>query len=223
MNRDWLRPVVEATASWFDDSVRFEEYEVFMQRGVERLGRALRVPDDQPDWAGEFRLALNNLEKTGISLLEPRGLSAAPSLSLPEFQHSMAWIEGNSRSIVAKGTVERSTASHLLSLLVHSGQADRYDLKPMLETLLRHIELRRKRCLQLREGGTPTDRWLELDNTAILMARAARIFNDLRYLNAALKLIDWALPVHRRSVPAELLSRYMLALSEVHASLEVLV
>jgi hypothetical protein len=224
MKKDWLGSFVQVVASWFEDAVNHEEYEHFLRRAVERLGRAVRSPEDQPAWAGELRLALSNLEKAGIVLNEPAGLQAEASLRLPEIEDSLEWIDRQSkRSIVVKGTVERSTASHLITLLQHSNLANEYDLKPIFKTLMRNIELKRKRGLQLRSGGNTTDRWFELHDTAILMARGACTYNDLRYLNSALKLIDWALPVHRRSVPVELLARYVLAVSEVQAALEVLV
>jgi hypothetical protein len=167
---------------------------------------------------------LDNLNHAGFYVNEPPSLPADASFELPELQHSLDWIEQYSdRSIVIEGTVERSTASHLITLLQRPEQTKIRDLKPMLEALMRNIELRRQRCLQLRNGGSPIDRWFELHDTVILMARAASRYNDIRYLNAAIKLIDWALPVHRRSVPVDLLARYILAVSEVQSAFEELI
>jgi hypothetical protein len=223
MGRNWLSPVVEFAASCFDDSASRETYEHFLNQGAAQLKRALKTPAEQPDWAGEFRQALKNINHTGLEIHDPPRFSADPAFKLPGFEQSKEWFsQRGSHEIVMKGAVDRSTASHLLSLLKHTQGTDGSDLIAAVEVLLRNIELRRKRCLQLRNSGSPTDRWFELHDTAILIARAAVRFNDLRYLNAGLKLTDWALPVHRRSVPADLLTRYILAVSEVHLALEKL-
>jgi len=51
-------------------------------------------------------------------------------------------------------------------------------------------------------------------SVAVLFARAARRRGDLRFLNAAFKLNDWAYPVHRRIRPGPRLARYLLSLAE---------
>ena len=49
---------------------------------------------------------------------------------------------------------------------------------------------------------------------AILFSREARRSGDLRMLNAALKLNDWAFPTHRRLPPSPRLARFLLSLAE---------
>lgn len=222
MKRDWFEPLVQAAESWLDDSAGEAEYERFVRRSVDDLGRALQDPVDQPPWAGELQQAVENLKKTSIEFSESFGSSEATALRLPAEEQAVEWLNVRSEmGIVDKGSVERFTAIHLLSILQGQDGAGDLQIKAFVETLLRHVELRRKRCLRLSHGGS-TARWFEKHDTAILLARGARKYNDLRYLNAAMKLIDWALPVHRRSVPTDLLARYVLAVSEVQLAFEAL-
>ncbi len=58
--------------------------------------------------------------------------------------------------------------------------------------------------------------WLAI---AILFARAARRRGDLRFLNAALKINDWAYSPHRRIRPGPRRGRYLLSLAEQEMAL----
>ncbi len=85
-----------------------------------------------------------------------------------------------------------------------------------LQSLLRHVEIRGAKCLHpLFPMATPAQQWLEKHDVAILFARSARRRQDLRLLNAAMKLNDWSYPSHRK-MPVT--PRYLLALAEQEKS-----
>lgn len=223
MKRRFLGPIVRLVQSIFDDSVADDEYHNFLQRCITLLMRALQEKTEAPSWSGEFRLALENLEAAGYPVTEPEKFAAEAYLVLPAGYQAQAWLsERKNIGIIVSGKIERFMALNLLAHLDHTTESSAQDLNNSLESLLRHIEIHRKASVNLREAGSPLERWYEVNDTAILFARAACLQNDLRYLNAAMKLTDWALPVHRRSVPVELLARYVLAVSEVRRAYKVL-
>lgn len=62
-----------------------------------------------------------------------------------------------------------------------------------LERLLRHIEVKKKHCLSpIIPAAGPSEEWIEKHRMAILLAKQARRSHDLRFLNTALKLNEWA-------------------------------
>jgi hypothetical protein len=224
MKRDWLRPLVRIAESWFDDSVSKDEYARFLQVSIEYLQRAIQNSTESLSWNAEFWLALENIEKTSIHVAKNVQRSDDGAMALPALNQALAWFnETGEGGLIERGAVERFTALYLITILNHRDDQQAPAIESSVERLMRHVELRRKKCLQLRDDRRLSERWFELNDTAILMARSACSYGDLRYLNAALKLTDWALPVHRRSVPVDLLVRYVLAVSEVQSSFEVLV
>jgi hypothetical protein len=224
MRGDWLHPLVRIAESWFDDSVSKDGYAQFLQMSIGHLQLALQHSTDPPSWTAEFWLAMNNLEKTSIQIAGHIQQPDDGAIALPALNQALPWFAKTIKGgLIVNGAVERFTALHLLTLLFHRDDRRVPAIEPSIEKLMRHVELRRKKCLQLRGDRRPSERWFELNDTAILMARSARAYADPRYLNTALKLNDWALPIHRRSVPVDLLVRYILAVSEVQSSFEVLV
>jgi hypothetical protein len=61
----------------------------------------------------------------------------------------------------------------------------------LLERTLRHVEVKRQDCLSSPIGADSPSRWLERHDVTLAFCRAARRHNDLRFLNAALKMTDW--------------------------------
>lgn len=94
-------------------------------------------------------------------------------------------------------------------------------LSSNLESLLRHVEVKRSTCLPLllRPPGEPAyppeSAWIERSTLSLLFTRHARQSADYRFLNAALKLNDWGYSFHRRLVlVAPPLVRYLRAVAE---------
>ncbi len=84
-------------------------------------------------------------------------------------------------------------------------------LTDMLEHLLRHIEVRRRGCFQQRFWQRE-DSWSMRHRAALLLSEYALRVKDLRFLNAALKLNDWAFPRYRRGSSRKNLPLYLAAL-----------
>ncbi len=84
-----------------------------------------------------------------------------------------------------------------------------------LEKLLRHVEVRRKSCLPVLTASVFADQlWLERHAIAALFCRVARRHHDLRFLNAAFKLNDWAFTDPQSKSSPALLSAFLQALEE---------
>ena len=83
-----------------------------------------------------------------------------------------------------------------------------------LERLLRHVEVKRKEALIARQDTPDSDTlWLERHAVALLFCHQAIRSHDLRFLNAALKLNDWAFPYYQRPVSELRLAGYVQALT----------
>lgn len=85
-----------------------------------------------------------------------------------------------------------------------------------MEKTLRHVEVKRRQCFVTSESPrlTHTQLWNKRHEIAILFCRYARLHNDLRYLNAAFKLNDWAFKRYQHSRPSEAKTMYLAALQE---------
>jgi DNA-binding transcriptional MerR regulator len=111
------------------------------------------------------------------------------------------------------------TMPMLLALFIENGSESDQELRLVIEALLRHVELRRERALELSPPGSRESQWAERHYAAILLARAASAYQAPRYLNAALKLNDLAWQTHRRFRPDQIHMLYLRALAEVEVAL----
>ncbi len=87
----------------------------------------------------------------------------------------------------------------LLSLIesAPTGQAEhlRAYARCVLDRLIRHLEVKREDALSFSTSSLPhnADPTLERIRFSLVLLQASRVFADLRYLNTALKTIDWHL------------------------------
>ena len=125
------------------------------------------------------------------------------------------------KGVVSKSVVKRDAGKMLDTIRSHANEPT--ELKPHLEKLLRHVEVRRERCLTDFDPPTATlsDRWRQLLDVAILFSRYARQHRDIRFLNAALKLGDWALDGGAERLGPEIDARLLLSLAEQEASYDL--
>ena len=88
-----------------------------------------------------------------------------------------------------------------------------------IESILRIVEVKRKKILKAySQKLTGDEKIREGLRISILLSRTARRHNDLRYLNAALKMNDWYYPIFRSIVSGKSLIYYLLALTEQEKS-----
>jgi hypothetical protein len=116
--------------------------------------------------------------------------------------------------VVGRGGLLAGAGAALQTVLEHPESRCSPALDAALEALLRNVETRRRDGLRISQGGEQADRWMEWLSIAVLFSRASRRRQDLRLLNAALKLNDWAFPAHRRLPAGPRLARYALSLAE---------
>jgi hypothetical protein len=64
--------------------------------------------------------------------------------------------------------------------------------------------------------------WLERHAVAVLFCHQAQCSHDLRFLNAALKLNDWAFPYYQKPVSKQRLASYVQALNAQEQAIQEL-
>lgn len=190
---------------WFDDSIPAGTLRAFLAAGLERCQQA------------EARLSAQAwVELARAVALFQAGTRSQEAISTPARGSGAGLLPLTGKIVTGRG-VAPGTGD---SLLWHFENGALLDAE--LETLLRHVEVKRRQCLQLDPPGAVEDFWLERHAVAILFCRAARAHGDWRLLNAALKLNDWAFPAQRRLPAGDRLARYLLALAEQETALEAL-
>jgi hypothetical protein len=130
-----------------------------------------------------------------------------------------AWLAASSDGkVVGRRGLVAGAGEALCFLLENPRGSSETTLDTALEALLRHVEARRKDGLRLSNTPEGTDPWMEWLSVAVLFSRASRSRADLRLLNAAFKLNDWAYPAHRRLSLGPRLTRYLLSLAEAETT-----
>ncbi|MEJ2011004.1 MAG: hypothetical protein P8X64_02140 [Anaerolineales bacterium] len=203
----------------FEKGLDQAQVETYLQSGVQQLLSACRAEEaGQAAWYRDGIRVLRHTIELGLLSSAPEDLVLdAPS---PEYEREQgqAWRERlEEGDLIRRDGVRAGTMTALNSLL--RDPANDSVLQPVIESLLRHVELRRERALQLSPGGSEDEMWIEKHGAAILLARAAQRFHDPRYLNAALKLNDRAWRFHRRVRLDRRHVLYLYALSEAELGL----
>jgi hypothetical protein len=214
-------PLFHWAARLLDESIPASELRSFLARSLERAETAFHsnqslLPLPAPS---ELALARRLATEAGIPANPSTNhihLADTATVSSDDLRKWLGFLpEG--KLTPSKG-ISVGTGDILLALLdSHLPEATAF-LQPSLETLLRHVETRRKDCLPLSPPGPAEAAWMEKHAFAILFARTSRHQRDLRFLNAAMKMNDWAYPGHRRLPVGPRLVRYLLALAEQERS-----
>jgi hypothetical protein len=115
-------------------------------------------------------------------------------------------------------------SGHMLDwLAVHGDAAAKALVNDNLERLLRHVEVKRKDALVAQQDKPDQDTlWLERHAVAVLFCHQAQCSHDLRFLNAALKLNDWAFPYYQKPVSKQRLASYVQALNAQEQAIQEL-
>lgn len=197
--RSLLSPLLRLGESILDQTRSVAE----VVKYLELSSRELRANSEMievraPRWAAHARLTLALLVELGyLDPVQPT-VSVMRGDVLPTHNEAHAWMdELAGRMPVSRDGVPPGTSVMLASLLESEGASAGEFVIGCVERLLRHVELRRIQAFPSTTGTRADDLWLEKHQAAILLARAAEILDDLRYLNAALKLNDLAYPAHR--------------------------
>ncbi len=216
MIRSLVSPLLHLGESVLDPTRSTAEVVECLARGSRGLRVSLGIIEARsPDWAAHARLTLNLLAELGY--LDP--MQPPESLDrdtvLPTHGAAEAWREGLAGRIpVSRAGIPMGTSAMLASLLELEGLSAGDFVLECIERMMRHVELRRTQAFPPIAGTSGDDLWLEKHQAAILLARASDILGDLRYLNAALKLNDFAYRAHRRFQPDLPHILYLRALAE---------
>ena len=222
IKRVLLGPLVRLAAKWFDDAVPVERLHALLIRRLSDFHTRCTHGKENadPKIAAEVARARRLAVEAGVISSEDEATSSAehePAVTAEEIRQ---WVESvpDGRVVTSRRLV--AGTGRWLDVIQHVA-ADQYAdfLEANVEALLRHVEIRRTRCLQPLSGDASAEAgWLEKHDVAILFARWARRRRDLRMLNAAMKLNDWAFPSHCRLPFGARSVRCLLALAEQEAA-----
>ena len=214
-------PLVNAAVEYLDKSISQERIRKFLQASLTAGHKYYSQSPDHKLLAHlqEFEQAYALGREIRLANLPTALRTNQENQAIQEIDPAK-WIEAlpKGRMVSAKG-LTASSGSNLLILL---GDDLGYEqlIGDNMERLLRHVEVKREQALQLDPPAPPKDTWMEKHAVSVAFSRWSRRHGDMRYLNAALKLNDWALPSHARSAFSPVLVRFLLALAEAEFTLE---
>ncbi len=213
-----------------DESVRPERLRAFLADALIATEAELSSGKESlpPQAEAELRLAGGMAVRLGllpaVAGRFPTALAAPaddPAADPQALQWAEQWLrQRRAGKATSREGLALGAAAALLAFLEHPSAEAAAFIEGSLESLLRHVETRRRAGLNIAPGAPGADPWMEWLMVGILLARASRQRGDLRLLNAALKLNDWAYPVHRRMRPGPRLARFLLALAEQETAIE---
>lgn len=193
-----------------------ERIDAFISKECERLSAAIKKQKmvacdsvDQQNIRRIFHLAHQLGLLTDAPVFKPQGQVERGSTSGTSDWQAVT-VDG---SLIHKGILIAGSASNLLDA-VRQERVDGFVEKNM-ELILRHVEVKRAKSLQKYEKEMDKAQiWSEKCCFAVLFARYARVKNDWRYLNAALKLNEWLWKEYRRPFSNKALLPFLTALVE---------
>lgn len=214
MMRRWLAQGVERLAMAVDDAVPEAVLRTYLQKHLRTAKPSTQHEQILYNAASSFASAF-------LDSLPPASDGNGPLRTLlPSSAMCHAWLEEHKgERIVRWKGVQRGTSAYMLALFVDDDAA-RDEVASWMQTLLRHVEVRRKLALQILPEGDADPARIEQSQTAYMFSRAALRWEDARFLNAALKLNDWSFPAFRRGPRSEAGFWYVLALAATEHALE---
>jgi hypothetical protein len=219
----WALNLLGWVKGLLDESVPPERLRAFLAAGLKEAdlsaGRAL-LPREAEQ---ELVLARSLAARAGLLPPLTSELPSAREADPQALGEAEAWLTRlGDQKIISRAGLAIGTGAALTTFLVQPASARSFSLESTMEALLRHIETRRQSGLSLSPASEGSDPWMEWLAVAILFSRASRLWSDLRFLNAAVKLNDWGYPSHRHLRLGPRLARYLLSLAEQEAAYEEL-
>jgi hypothetical protein len=129
----------------------------------------------------------------------------------------------NREQVLLKGVLTRYSGKYLNYILSTNREKFNSFIEDNVEALMRHIEIKRKdSLLKFDQELDKEEIWIERHDIAVLLARYARKYKELRVLNTLLKLNDWAYPHHQKFDGRVCQLKYIYALCEQEKTMEEL-
>lgn len=123
--------------------------------------------------------------------------------------------------MLQKGVLQPGAGRHLHTLLQHGSADLERAIAPQLETLLRHVEVTRDQALsRFPMPLSAEELWLERLDVTLLFIRRASHTRDVRFMNAALKLNDYAFLSRQTRKSPVVAARLMRSLAEQEALMQ---
>ena len=219
LRRKIFKSLFEIAIRLVDDAVPPEELERFLVDSINRIGVTIKDNSNNlnAQTIQEFQRAYARCVALDLPISK---LTVEPETTLPPIlsKHELQkWIESlPDDNIVGRNGVIPKSGEYLLRWIDQFPNDPR--LQENMELLLRHIEVKRKNSLTLNAPRKSQDEWLEKHAVSTAFCIYARKINDIRFLNAAFKLNDWAYPNHKRIPIGHQLIRYLWALAETEMS-----
>ena len=214
MIREWIAGRLDQVAAGIDASIPEDELHTFLADRLASDAPPQHLPDSVLYSAAYQHAA-------AIGLCAPRPMIPQDELRplLPAQQDCMSWqLLLKDEKIARWKGVRPGTGAFILAVSMDRADDDG-ELIEWMEVLLRHIEVRRKAGLMLLPEGRMDQGFLERSQVAYLFSRAGVRWNDLRFLNAALKLNDWSFPYFRRAAVDSAAWWYALSLAGAESAL----
>jgi hypothetical protein len=207
--------VISIAKGWVDDTVAGEQLQRFLNTRLHELVVAVQAGEfsgSDPVVQAIFNAAnrLNGLGFSGLPTLDVDLLMPAerPAWSVPV----------QDQPVISQATIQTGV---VVALLAKVGQADKPSAGQIreMEALLRYVEVRRQGGLKFSPSVSRLERWVAIQNMSLLFTRFARQQHDYRFLNAAMKLNDWAYKHHRHVRFGQGSLGYLQAVLEAEAAL----
>jgi hypothetical protein len=197
MLREALAAVLERTAARFETALTRSELTTWAR---DACGDALSKSGPGRDSAEGRSSDLAVISSLAFTLFPDRGFEASDVANWPpsgdELDRARAWVEKAATQPKFPGDPLPLGLGRSLEYLFR--EAD--DASAAEDRLLRHVELRHAECLANWTGSLAgQDRSYERLGVAMLLASTSRRTGDLRFLNGALKMVDWFGATHIRS------------------------
>lgn len=206
MIRRMAAGILQVGERWLDDSVASSELLEFIQKTILELNKRLEHrPDVFPvGMIPELARVNEGASELGLCIPEFQGSTEGSFVEEAAAETTHIWRDSlpDSRVLSKQGLVHQ-TGRMLLKLLAVEDSSDDAFVHDSLERLLRHVEVRRKACLQPYPSLSWSETWIEKHDIAYLFCVHARNSRDFRFLNGAMKLNDWGYRAHRRNASVE--------------------
>jgi len=130
---------------------------------------------------------------------------------------ALDWLRGCPDEKVIQRGIVFSGCGLNLDALMNAGLSKQ--ISAIMEDLLRHVEVRREKCLQdFSPSLSERQKWRERLDICILFCRWSRDQHDLRFLNAVFKLNDFWFSKLKNSRDMQVFSLFCLSLAEQELS-----
>lgn len=212
----WVLSLVKSTV---DESIPEEQLHTYLRKGLAELQTHLEKGAIEPAHLEVMDLIelVGHLKGGGFTGLPSFSEWAGASPSGPDSARQFT-----NGALLHRGLID-GTMVEAFAVVSRQGKPPEDSDRTMLEGLLRHIEVRRRSGLRFVGNLSNHGRWRSVARISTLFSQVARDEGDLRYLNAALKLNDWAYRYFKRRRAAHNEVGYLCALLEAEWALMELI